>query len=72
LSAAHAAHALGLLAGLSVSLLLAGCAMDIFSAIVLVVPIMVPVAAAFGGDAVHLGIVFFANMELGHPRRWWA
>ncbi|PWT72314.1 MAG: C4-dicarboxylate ABC transporter permease [Proteobacteria bacterium] len=54
------------LAGLNVFLLLVGCVMDIFSAIVVVVPIIVPVAAAFGVDPVHLGIVFLANMELGY------
>jgi len=40
--------------------------MDIFSAIVVVVPIIVPVAAAFGVDPVHLGVIFLANMELGY------
>jgi TRAP-type C4-dicarboxylate transport system permease large subunit len=40
--------------------------MDIFSAIVVVVPIIVPVAQAFGVDPVHLGIIFLANMELGY------
>jgi tripartite ATP-independent transporter DctM subunit len=54
------------LAGLNVFLLVVGCVMDIFSAIVVVVPIMVPVALAFGIDPVHLGIVFLANMELGY------
>ena len=54
------------LAALNVFLLLVGCVMDIFSAIVVVVPIMVPVALAFGIDPVHLGIVFLANMELGY------
>jgi len=54
------------LAGLNVFLLLVGCVMDIFSAIVVVVPIVVPVAIAFGVDPVHLGIVFLANMELGY------
>jgi tripartite ATP-independent transporter DctM subunit len=47
-------------------LLLVGCVMDIFSAIVVVVPIIVPVALAFDVDPVHLGIVFLANMELGY------
>ena len=54
------------LAALNLFLLLVGCVMDIFSAIVVVVPIIVPVAAAFGVDPVHLGIVFLANMELGY------
>jgi tripartite ATP-independent transporter DctM subunit len=54
------------LLALNVFLLLVGCVMDIFSAIVVVVPIIVPVAHAFGVDPVHLGIVFLANMELGY------
>ena len=40
--------------------------MDIFSAIVVVVPLIVPVATAFGIGPVHLGIIFLANMELGY------
>jgi tripartite ATP-independent transporter DctM subunit len=46
-------------------LLLVGCLMDIFSAIIVVVPIVAPMAAAFGIHPVHLGIVFLANLELG-------
>jgi C4-dicarboxylate transporter DctM subunit len=43
--------------------------MDIFSAIVVVVPLILPVATQFGLDPVHLGIIFVANLELGflHP-----
>jgi len=51
---------------LNVFLLLVGCLMDIFSAIVVVVPLIVPLAAAFGVDPVHLGIIFIANLELGY------
>jgi tripartite ATP-independent transporter DctM subunit len=51
---------------LNVFLLVVGCLMDIFSAIVVVVPLIVPVATAFGIDPVHLGIIFLANMELGY------
>jgi len=51
---------------LNAFLLLVGCLMDIFSAIVVVVPLIVPVAVAFGVDPVHLGIIFLANMELGY------
>jgi TRAP-type C4-dicarboxylate transport system permease large subunit len=40
--------------------------MDIFSAIIIVVPLIVPLGAAYGIDPVHLGIVFLANMELGY------
>jgi C4-dicarboxylate transporter, DctM subunit len=47
-------------------LLIVGCLMDIFSAIIVVVPLMVPIGAAFGIDPVHLGIIFLANLELGY------
>jgi C4-dicarboxylate transporter, DctM subunit len=47
-------------------LLLVGAILDIFSALVLVVPLILPVAAAFGMDPVHLGIVFLATMQLGY------
>jgi tripartite ATP-independent transporter DctM subunit len=47
-------------------LLLVGWVMDIYSAIVVVVPILAPLGAAFGVDPVHLGIIFLANMELGY------
>jgi tripartite ATP-independent transporter DctM subunit len=47
-------------------LLVVGALMDIFSAIIIVVPLIVPLGAAYGIDPVHLGIVFLANMELGY------
>jgi TRAP-type C4-dicarboxylate transport system permease large subunit len=40
--------------------------MDIFSAIIIVVPLIVPIAASFGIHPAHLGIVFLANLELGY------
>ena len=40
--------------------------MDIFSAIVVVVPPIVPIGEVFGIDPVHLGIIFLANLELGY------
>jgi TRAP-type C4-dicarboxylate transport system permease large subunit len=46
-------------------LLVVGALMDIFSATVIVVPLILPVSKAFGIDPVHLGIVFLANLELG-------
>src|SRR5207249_6832658 len=51
---------------LNLFLLVVGCLMDIFSAIVVVVPLIVPVGMAFHIDPVHLGIIFLANMELGY------
>lgn len=47
-------------------LLVVGCLMDIFSAIVVVVPLIIPLGAAFGIDQTHLGIVFLANLQLGY------
>ena len=57
-------RALFLLA-LNLFLLLVGCLMDIFSAIVVVVPLIVPIGRGLGLDPVHLGMIFLANLELG-------
>ncbi len=46
-------------------LLIVGCLMDIFSACVVIVPIIVPIAKLYGIDPIHLGIIFLANLELG-------
>ena len=51
---------------INVFLLLVGALMNIFSAIIVVVPIIAPMAAVFGVDPVHLGIIFLANLELGY------
>lgn len=51
---------------LNLFLLVVGCLMDIFSAIVVVVPLIVPLGAAYGIDPIHLGILFIANLELGY------
>ena len=50
---------------LNVFLLIVGSLMDIFSAIIVVVPLIVPIGIHFGVDPVHLAIIFIANMELG-------
>jgi C4-dicarboxylate transporter, DctM subunit len=54
------------LLALNFFLLIVGCLMDIFSAIVVVVPLMIPLGTAFGINPVHLGIIFLANLELGY------
>ncbi len=54
------------LAGLNVFLLAAGCLMDIFSAIIIIVPIIVPVAMKYGIDPVHLCVIFLLNLEIGY------
>jgi len=53
------------LLALNACLLAVGCVMDMFSAIVVVVPIIVPLGLAYGIDPIHMGIIFLANMELG-------
>jgi tripartite ATP-independent transporter DctM subunit len=57
---------LGFLLMLLVFLLILGAILDIFSAIVLVVPLILPVAQQYGIHPVHLGIVFLATMQLGY------
>ena len=54
------------LLALNVFLLVVGAATDIYTAMVVVVPLITPIAAHYGIDPVHLGIVFLANMELGY------
>lgn len=51
---------------LNVLLLLVGCLMDVYSAIAVVAPLIIPVGLQFGVDPVHLGIIFLANLELGY------
>lgn len=51
---------------LNVFLLIVGAMMDIFSAIVVVVPMIVPLAARYQIDPVHMGIIFLANLEIGY------
>jgi tripartite ATP-independent transporter DctM subunit len=51
---------------LNVFLLIVGCLMDIYSAIIIQVPLLVPLGVAFGVDPVQLGIIFLANLELGY------
>ncbi|MBH30908.1 MAG: C4-dicarboxylate ABC transporter permease [Candidatus Marinimicrobia bacterium] len=51
---------------LNVLLLIVGCLMDIFSAIIVVVPLIKPMGVHFGIDPVHLAVIFIANLELGY------
>ena len=53
------------LLALNIFLLAIGCPMDILSATVAIVPMLVPVAAAFGVNPLHLGVIFLTNLELG-------
>ena len=54
------------LLALNILLLIAGCIMDIFSAIIVIVPLIAPLAIHFGIDPIHLGVIFIANLELGY------
>jgi C4-dicarboxylate transporter DctM subunit len=56
----------GFLIVLNVFLILVGCMMDIFSAILVVVPLIMPFAARFGVEPLHLGVVFLANLAIGY------
>ena len=50
---------------LNLFLLVVGCLMDIFSAMTVVIPLITPIASAYGIDPVHLGIIFLTNLEIG-------
>ena len=54
------------LLALNLLLLVVGCLMDIFSAIVVIVPLITPIAAQFGVHPLHLGIIFLTNLEIGY------
>ena len=51
---------------LNIFLLILGALLDIFSAIVIMIPILLPVALNYGIDPIHLGIIFLANMQIGY------
>lgn len=50
---------------LNLALFAVGCLMDVYSAIVVIVPLITPLGLAFGIDPIHLGIIFLANLEAG-------
>jgi C4-dicarboxylate transporter DctM subunit len=50
---------------LNIFLLIVGAMMDIFSAIIVVVPLILPIAEEFGVDPIHLAIIFLTNLEIG-------
>lgn len=51
---------------LNIFLLIVGCLMDIFSAIIVVVPLILPIAEQFGVNPLHLAIIFLTNLEIGY------
>jgi tripartite ATP-independent transporter DctM subunit len=62
---AHIASRYLFLVVLNLFLLAVGCTMGIFSALVVVVPLLTPIAQAYGIDPIHLGIIFLTNLEIG-------
>ncbi len=62
----HVSSKLVFLLGLNVFLLVVGCLLDVFSAIIVVVPLIVPVALSYGIDPIHLGIIFLTNLSVGY------
>jgi len=63
---AHISSKLTFLILLNGFLLVLGMMLDIFSALVIIVPLILPIATGFGVDPVHLGIIFLANMQIGY------
>ena len=63
---AHIDNKLTFLILLNILLLILGAILDIFSAIIIMVPLILPIAVAYGVDPVHLGIIFLANMQIGY------
>lgn len=63
---AHVDDPLTFLLLLNIFLLLLGTMLDIFSAIVIMVPIIMPIALQYGIHPLHLGIIFLANMQIGY------
>ena len=62
----HITSPLTFLLVLNVFLLILGTMLDIFSALVIMVPLLLPIAVGYGIDPVHLGIIFLANMQIGY------
>ena len=56
----------GIMIGINVLLLIVGCLMDTFSAILLFAPLLLPLAQAAGYDAIHFGIIMIVNLEIGY------
>ena len=63
---AHVSSPLAFLMLLNLFLLVLGMMLEIFAAMIIVVPLILPVAIGYGIDPVHLGIIFLANMQIGY------
>jgi C4-dicarboxylate transporter, DctM subunit len=53
------------LLALNIILLILGSVLEIYSAIIILAPLIAPIGTAFGVDPIHLGVIFLANLELG-------
>lgn len=62
----HVDSRIGFLLVLNIALLIAGCLMDIMSAILIFTPLFLPIALSYGIDPIHLGIIFIVNLEIGY------
>lgn len=62
----HVSSKFAFLIILNVFLLAVGCVLDIFSALIVVVPLIVPIARSYGVDLLHLGIIFLTNLQIGY------
>jgi C4-dicarboxylate transporter, DctM subunit len=62
---AHIASPMVFLLALNVLLLVLGSVVEIYSAIIILAPLIAPIGAVFGIDPIHLGVIFLANLELG-------
>ncbi|HOO47734.1 MAG TPA: TRAP transporter large permease subunit, partial [Deltaproteobacteria bacterium] len=63
---AHISSKIVFLIALNIFLLIVGCIMDIYSALIVVVPLIIPIAANYDVNPVHLGIIFLTNLEIGY------
>lgn len=63
---AHVSSELTFLILLNIFLLVLGTMLDIFSALIIVVPLLLPLAEGFGIHPIHLGMIFLANMQIGY------
>ncbi len=63
---AYISSKLAFLIALNIFLLIVGCMLDIFSALIVVVPLIVPIAKSYDVNLIHLGIIFLANLNIGY------
>jgi tripartite ATP-independent transporter DctM subunit len=62
----HVQSPITFILALNLFLIVVGALMDIYSAILVIVPLIVPIGVAYGIDPAHLGVIFLSNMELGY------